>query len=424
MTTLNTKAVSEPASRSLTYSDFEDWANVDTNHQPLLSKPGTNMMKSVFIATWLVLLSLVRADIRAADTEQPKAPPASISLKTGVVRISSTIDNEHRTGTGFILKIDNENTYVVTAAHVVEGDRSPMVEFFTRQGSLTPARIVGIEGGESRGLALLVVLTDKELRAGLTVLVLGTARSLRSGDEMEAIGFPAGAGKWAVTKGSYSGTEGRDLLFAGIAGEGSSGGPLIREGKVVGIITSVTSEFARASSADTVREFVRGWHISLNLGLRSAPATISRKEISGTLARLGFFEAHLNPTSPGTVAALQMVASEGDAIAFDLVTGLMWNSNLSSFEMRFAAAKVYVQQLNDKALGGYRDWRLPTAEELASRLGLKGLEPHRLRYIWTVDTDPNGGHWLVDGVDAEITRIRDPSGYVWAVRGPGDTSGP
>ena len=141
------------------------------------------------------------------------------------------------------------------------------------------------------------------------------------------------------------------------------------------------------------------------------------------LVKFGFFEAKLNPTTPEPVATLQIVASKGDIIAVDPLTGLMWTSHLSSFVMGYAAAKVYVEQLNDNATGGYRDWRLPTVEELASRLGRKGLEPHRERYVWTIDTDSYGEPWFVGGVAAEITRMQAPSGYVWAVRGPGDISG-
>ena len=141
------------------------------------------------------------------------------------------------------------------------------------------------------------------------------------------------------------------------------------------------------------------------------------------LAKFGFFEAYLNRSAREPVAALQMIAGKGDAIAFDAMTGLMWTSRLTSFDMGRVAAKVYIEQLNDHEVGGYRDWRLPTLEELASRLDPKGLQPYHRRYLWSVDTDPEGESWFVDGVDAAITRMQAPAGYVWAVRGLGDISG-
>ena len=141
------------------------------------------------------------------------------------------------------------------------------------------------------------------------------------------------------------------------------------------------------------------------------------------LAKFGFFEAYLNRSARERVAALQMMAGKGDAIAFDAMTGLMWTSRLSSFDMGHAAAKVYIEQLNDNGVGGYRDWRLPTLEELASRLDPKGLQPHRKRYLWSVDTDAQGEPWFVDGVDATINRMQAATGYVWAVRGLGGISG-
>ncbi len=55
------------------------------------------------------------------------------SLKSGVVRITATEGNKKKVGTGFIVKLDSESVYIVTAAHVVAGDSQPKVQFFTQQ---------------------------------------------------------------------------------------------------------------------------------------------------------------------------------------------------------------------------------------------------------------------------------------------------
>jgi len=52
-------------------------------------------------------------------------------LKVGVVKITATMDKQHRIGTGFIVTIEDETAYIVTASHVVEG-ASLTINFFTK----------------------------------------------------------------------------------------------------------------------------------------------------------------------------------------------------------------------------------------------------------------------------------------------------
>lgn len=54
----------------------------------------------------------------------------------------------------------------------------------------------------------------------------------------------------------------------------------------------------------------------------------------------------------------------GDGTATDMVTGLMWQQN-DSGEMTIEAAEAYCQNL---VLGGYSDWRMPSAQEAFSIL--------------------------------------------------------
>jgi hypothetical protein len=45
------------------------------------------------------------------------------------------------------------------------------------------------------------------------------------------------AGPWAVVKGNISSRQGRDLYFSPTVDFGHSGGPIIQDGKVVGLVT-------------------------------------------------------------------------------------------------------------------------------------------------------------------------------------------
>jgi S1-C subfamily serine protease len=65
------------------------------------------------------------------------------SLRGGVVKIMSTNrDGMHSTGTGFVVKAEGSSVYIVTAAHVVEGDSNPQVEFFTRRNTPVSAAVL------------------------------------------------------------------------------------------------------------------------------------------------------------------------------------------------------------------------------------------------------------------------------------------
>jgi hypothetical protein len=55
------------------------------------------------------------------------------------------------------VRLDKGAAYVVTDAHVVEGDERPQIAFHPRANDFLPARILGIEGGDPRGVALLLV---------------------------------------------------------------------------------------------------------------------------------------------------------------------------------------------------------------------------------------------------------------------------
>ena len=59
----------------------------------------------------------------------------------------------------------------------------------------------------------------------------------RVGDEVTTIGFPQTGGSWLVSRADLSGRDGVDLILSGGAiDEGNSGGPVIKGGKVIGVV--------------------------------------------------------------------------------------------------------------------------------------------------------------------------------------------
>ena len=186
-------------------------------------------------------------------------------LKRGVVKITATVEGKTKVGTGFIVSLEREKAYIVTAAHVVEGDPKPRVAFFPRENESVPAEVLGIEGGDPRGLAALLV--KEKIPKGLRAFSINTKTTIRGSESVTVIGFPREtATPWMVTTGTVGGRKGSDLTFSGIVGEGNSGGPLLLNGKVVGIITQMGSKISYAVPIISARFAIEGWGIALKEG--------------------------------------------------------------------------------------------------------------------------------------------------------------
>lgn len=181
-------------------------------------------------------------------------------LKKGVVRVTAQSEGLHRTGTGFIVRLDKHAAYIVTAAHVVEGDSKPKVTFFTDTLHSYQTKIIGLEGGNPKGLAALFV--EGQLPSGLRELRLDTTAQVTGGEQVTLIGFPLPAAiPWTVTNGNISGLNGRDLTFQAPVEEGNSGGPLLLNGTVVGVIVEGRGQYGLAVPTEMLTLTLRGWQI-------------------------------------------------------------------------------------------------------------------------------------------------------------------
>ena len=117
--------------------------------------------------------------------------------------------------------------------------------------------------------------------------------------------------------------------------------------------------------------------------------------------------------------------SNKDGTVFDQVTGLTWtllDSHLALGRcMDYRDAKAYIQQMNT---GGHRDWRLPTAGELASIYKNRPFFPDSgAAWYWTSESFARGYHRVVDVVTSEpepvftrTSKTEDSCGAVRAVR--------
>ncbi|PIP71525.1 MAG: hypothetical protein COW89_11535, partial [Nitrospinae bacterium CG22_combo_CG10-13_8_21_14_all_47_10] len=59
-----------------------------------------------------------------------------------------------------------------------------------------------------------------------------------------------------------------------------------------------------------------------------------------------------------------------DGTIYDSLTSVTWMANDSRLdldkEVSYAEAEKYTKEMNEKKLGGYEDWRMPTVHEAAS----------------------------------------------------------
>jgi len=186
-------------------------------------------------------------------------------IKPSIVKIIS----QNRVGTGFVIQKIQNKTYILTVAHVVEGDHNPTIKFLGDNKFKATVRNTEAEFNPNKGLALLLLETEKIPNNALPLNfsekhLADFNLALEKRDKIIfTYGFPRGGADWAYAPLNFSGTKGRDLLFLGGIKEGNSGGPLIRGEKVIGIITTNLEPFTYATSALTIREFILGSGVSL-----------------------------------------------------------------------------------------------------------------------------------------------------------------
>ena len=210
----------------------------------------------------LLIASIAFVVVLVFDTSMSSAQNIE-DLKKGVVKITAHAEGKTKVGTGFIVRLEKETAYIVTASHVVEGDPQPKVVFRPNDTKVFPAHIKGLEGGDPRGLAALVV--EGNLPEGLETLPLNQDFNVTGGEPGTVIGFPrVPAVPWAVTSSVMTGQQGKYLVFSGAAVEGNSGGPIMVAGKAVGVITEVLGQYCYAVPIQIMQIALRGWSIPLD----------------------------------------------------------------------------------------------------------------------------------------------------------------
>ena len=173
----------------------------------------------------------------------------------------SSPDGKRRTGTGFIVRLESDAAYIVTAHHVVEGDKQPSVFFYCAAQCPVPAEFV--KGDARLDAALLIVGGRDNVPQGARALSgLESGQTLKRGTTS-----PPSASRqaWATGRSPES-TIASQEGSRPYAVRWHRRGQLWRagccaNGRVVAMVSAVQGIAGRATPALILRYALNGWGI-------------------------------------------------------------------------------------------------------------------------------------------------------------------
>ena len=154
--------------------------------------------------------------------------------KDGVVEVNTM----NGSGTGFVVRHDEDRTLIITNSHVVKRNKKVIVKWSDNSVDIAELVFDGFGGSRFNDLALLEV----GVRKGVVMKI--RKNNTPPGREVVAIGWPKGVG-FTLTRGIVSGIRdnGNIIQTDAAINPGNSGGPLIdNSGCVTGINTFIIKD--------------------------------------------------------------------------------------------------------------------------------------------------------------------------------------
>ena len=217
------------------------------------------------MTTRITLLGLLRLFL-LATAMMAAAKAADFDYRLAVVRIiAKGQQGAEKQGTGFIVQISKEWIYIITASHVVLGDQHPQIEF-PKPGE-PPVEVSGTtvkpENENRHGLALIRTQFTNGLPPKLAALSLAENSDVQDLDSILVVGYPQAAQTLLQTKGYVAGKEGQLLLIQPPLGEGNSGGPVGRNGRIICLVTATAETHAYCTRVEAIRQYLDGVGLAL-----------------------------------------------------------------------------------------------------------------------------------------------------------------
>jgi uncharacterized protein YecT (DUF1311 family) len=236
---------------------------------------------------------------------QPSASDAKASaLQGNVVKITATFgEGAPKSGFGIIVGEQGRYLVVVTADHVVRGedpgaeDKKPTITFFRAQGSQVQGKLETVRMPPAGG-DLAVILVPRPDRATAVKEAIDP-KPVARGTKVWLVGR---VGNWSIP--ASPGTVAQTNPFTGkiqveglAARAGSSGGPLISNDGIVGMIVDDGELYTEATPITIIEKQVREWGYEWALTATSAPVAIAPQ--SGSAPPPRFAEKPIVTRAPG-----------------------------------------------------------------------------------------------------------------------------
>lgn len=203
--------------------------------------------------------------------------------RAGVAKVIVRADLNRQPGTAFVVARQEGTAFLVTSAHVVEGDSNPRIEFVAASLKQYPSTVRNLQARDTHGLHGLALLVVNNPPAGLTVLQ-PSGLGAKQEDSVIVAGYPAPIGELTVTDTTVGGVSDGDLVLNHETGTGYSGGPVLRSGSVVGLVFGTEGHFGLAVQTAEILTYAEAQ--GLLWGSRQNGPSPSTDEIRGALSRL------------------------------------------------------------------------------------------------------------------------------------------
>jgi WD40 repeat protein len=182
-------------------------------------------------------------------------------LKQGLVRITAESRAGERTtvGAGTIVELKGDYALILTAASVVADRRGLAVGLASDPDKAIPITFVNMEGGEPHGVAALFV--EGEMPAQASALELANWVSVQKGDAVVSPSISDAGRAWTLIEGEITDRRGRVIGFSHHGRLTQPGGPLIKDGQVIGVATELGEASGFATPALLASYALEGWGV-------------------------------------------------------------------------------------------------------------------------------------------------------------------
>lgn len=287
------------------------------------------MKKRQAIPLFLLLFLLFAVGLAADSDDAAHGELVSISADVG----------GFTSGSGIVISVKGDQIFVLTAGHVVGQQKDVGVTLASDPFEVYPGVVERID--DSLDLALIRMegeFPDLKVMAFDPIVP-------EEGQTLLAIGFPRRSKNPRIVSGSSSGREGLRLVFDRSLAEGTSGGPVLHEGVVVGLVQEIDAHFTYAIPSAVILRVLEGWQVEVLLGdsqasdasqdgaeRKSLPQFLGVYALNGDqLTRLEPLRASSKSEIRGTVSQRHDVLSEfeGPTLLEGPISFVIYSQNLS-----------------------------------------------------------------------------------------------